>query len=90
MAILATVIIADADKEDAIGAMDNACGYSGSFTYGNNLSIELTDGTNAFWAMSGWVDDRALKAILNDNYVHYISFSGDLDDTIEGVGLSLA
>ena len=90
MAILATVVIARADKEDAIEAMDSACGYSGSFTYGNNLTIELTDGTNAFWAMSGWVDNRALKAIINNNHVHYVGFEEPIEVATEEAGLSLA
>ena len=90
MAILATVIIADADKEDAIEAMDSACGYSSPFTYGNNLNIELTDSTNTFWAMSGWADYRAIKALINNNYVHYVGFKEPIEDAIEEAGLSIA
>jgi hypothetical protein len=89
MALLATVIIADADKADAIGAMDSACGYSGAFTSGNSLTTELTDSTNTFWAMSGWFDHRAMKALVNNNYVHYVGFEEPIEDAIEEASLSI-
>lgn len=90
MAILATVIIADADKENAVSAMDSACGYSSPFTYDNDLTIELTDSTNTFWAMSGWVDYRAMKALVNNNYVHYVGFEEPIESATEEAGLSIA
>lgn len=90
MSISTTVIITDADKTAAISAIDSACGLAAPFTYANDFSYELTDGTDTFWAMSGWANELAVQALVNGGYVHYAAFPANLDGALEANSLTIA
>lgn len=88
MAISSTVIISNNNKTNVIDAIDSACGYPEEFSFANTTFYELTNGTETYWAMSGWFDERGLQAIINNNHVHHVVFPADLEEALESASLT--
>jgi hypothetical protein len=87
MAVNTTLIFTDANKSAAIEAVNSFRGYQAPFTWASNINIELTDGENTFWALSGWVDDAEMNILIND-YVLEAHFPADIDAALSGSTLS--
>ena len=88
MAVNTTLIFTDTNKSAAIEAVDSFRGYQAPFTWASNINVELTDGENTFWALSGWVDDAEMNILIND-YVHKAHFPADLDAALTAYSMDL-
>ena len=89
MNILTTLIVTDADKASAQGVINTLhTTEEGASTQGDTLfSVELTDGTDTFWATSGFLYGDDLTALINTDYIQYACFPADLEQALEVNGL---
>jgi hypothetical protein len=89
MNILTTLIVTDADKASAQGVINALHSTEeGASTQGDTLfSVELTDGTETFWATSGFLYGDDLTALINTDYIQYACFPADLEQALEVNGL---
>ena len=89
MNILTTLIVTDADKASAQGVVNALHSTEeGASTQGDTLfSVELTDGTETFWATSGFLYGDDLTALINTDYIQYACFPADLEQALEVNGL---
>lgn len=91
MNILTTLIVTDADKASAQGVINTLhTTEEGASTQGDTLfSVELTDGTETFWATTGFLYGDDLTALINTDYIQYACFPADLDKALEANSLTL-
>ncbi len=89
MAAQTTLIFTAANKAAAIEAIDTAKGWSAPFTWASNIDIELTDGTDTFWALSGWIDDSDLNILFSNDFVKHAHFPADLDAALTAYSMDL-
>lgn len=89
MNILTTLIVTDADKASAQGVINALHSTEeGASTQGDTLfSVELTDGTETFWATSGFLYGDDLTVLINTDYIQYACFPADLEQALEVNGL---
>ena len=89
MNILTTPIVTDADKASAQGVINTLhTTEEGASTQGDTLfSVELTDGTETFWATTGFLYGDDLTALINTDYIQYACFPADLEQALEVNGL---
>ena len=89
MAVNTTLIFTDTNKSAAIEAVDSFRGYQAPFTWASNIDIELTDGTDTFWALSGWVDDAEMNILFSNDFVEHAHFPADLDAALTAYSMDL-
>ena len=89
MNILTTLIVTDADKASAQGVINTLhTTEEGASTQGDTLfSVELTDGTDTFWATTGFLYGDDMTALINTDYIQYACFPADLEQALEVNGL---
>lgn len=88
MPVSTTLILTAASKTAAVTEIDQFLGLESPFTYDSMFGSELTDGTDSFYAYTGFIDEDIFAILINGNYIQDARFPENYTEALADNSLS--